>query len=61
MLPIMTVNAGYCLSVLGGTFLGSLVAVRYATREVTDQTLHAYGIGQGLRTIPPVLIVHESN
>ncbi|KAH6666944.1 Ctr copper transporter [Halenospora varia] len=41
MLSIMTMNVGYFLSVLGGTFLGSLVVGRYATGAVTDQTLHA--------------------
>lgn len=30
MLAVMTMNVGYFLSVLGGTFLGSLVAGRYA-------------------------------
>lgn len=41
MLSIMTMNVGYFLSVLGGTFLGSLAVGRYATGAVTDQTLHA--------------------
>ncbi|KAH6666087.1 hypothetical protein B0J14DRAFT_660225 [Halenospora varia] len=41
MLSIMTMNVGYFLSVLGATFLGSLVVGRYATGAVTDQTLHA--------------------
>jgi len=31
MLAVMTMNVGYFLSVLGGTFLGSLVLGRYAT------------------------------
>ena len=30
MLAVMTFNVGYFLSVLGGTFLGSLVAGRYS-------------------------------
>lgn len=30
MLAVMTMNLGYFLSVLGGTFLGSLAAGRYA-------------------------------
>lgn len=29
MLAVMTMNVGYFLSVLGGVFLGSLVAGRY--------------------------------
>ena len=29
MLAVMTMNVGYFLSVLGGTFLGSLVLGRY--------------------------------
>ncbi|KAI1320162.1 Ctr copper transporter family-domain-containing protein [Xylariaceae sp. FL0255] len=31
MLAVMTVNAGYFLAVLGGTFLGSLIVGRYYT------------------------------
>jgi hypothetical protein len=31
MLAIMTMNLGYFLSVLGGTFLGSLALGRYVT------------------------------
>jgi hypothetical protein len=31
MLAIMTMNVGYLLSVLGGTFLGSLALGRYVT------------------------------
>lgn len=30
MLAVMTMNVGYFMSVLGGTFLGSLVLGRYA-------------------------------
>jgi hypothetical protein len=30
MLAVMTANVGYFLSVLGGTFLGSLLVGRYA-------------------------------
>lgn len=30
MLAVMTMNVGYFLSVLGGTFLGSLLVGRYA-------------------------------
>jgi hypothetical protein len=30
MLAVMTMNVGYFLSVLGGTFLGSLLIGRYA-------------------------------
>ncbi|KAG9239159.1 low affinity copper transporter [Amylocarpus encephaloides] len=33
MLAIMTMNVGYFLSVLGGTFLGSLALGRYAIRD----------------------------
>ncbi|EKD14603.1 uncharacterized protein L3040_000127 [Drepanopeziza brunnea f. sp. 'multigermtubi'] len=33
MLAIMTMNVGYFLSVLGGTFLGSLALGRYVTAE----------------------------
>ena len=30
MLAVMSLNVGYFMSVLGGTFLGSLVAGRFA-------------------------------
>ena len=30
MLAVMTLNVGYFMAILGGTFLGSLVAGRYA-------------------------------
>ena len=30
MLAVMTFNVGYFMSVLGGTFVGSLVAGRYS-------------------------------
>lgn len=30
MLGVMTMNVGYFMSVLGGTFLGSLLVGRYA-------------------------------
>lgn len=33
MLAVMTMNVGYFLSVLGGTFLGSLLLGRYVTSE----------------------------
>lgn len=33
MLAIMTLNVGYFLSVLGGTFLGELAVGRYAALE----------------------------
>jgi hypothetical protein len=33
MLAVMTYNVGYFLSVLGGTFLGELVAGRYLRLE----------------------------
>ena len=31
MLAVMTMNVGYFLSILGGTFLGSLALGRYTT------------------------------
>ncbi|KAL1882061.1 hypothetical protein VTK73DRAFT_2470 [Phialemonium thermophilum] len=34
MLAVMTMNVGYFMSVLGGTFLGSLLVGRYATISV---------------------------
>ena len=34
MLAVMTMNVGYFLSVLGGTFVGSLVVGRYSSGDV---------------------------
>lgn len=33
MLAVMTMNAGYFLSVLAGTFIGSMAVGRFATSE----------------------------
>ncbi len=40
MLSIMTKNVGYILSVLCGTFIGSLVVGRYTTGTLLDGILH---------------------
>jgi hypothetical protein len=40
MLALMTKNVGYILSVLCGTFLGSLVMGRYATGVESDGIQH---------------------
>ena len=34
MLAVMTMNVGYFLSVLGGTFLGSLLLGRYVNKAM---------------------------
>jgi hypothetical protein len=57
MLSVMTMNVGYFLSVLGGTFLGSLAVGRYATGAVTDRVRN----GIRIEDCSTGTAVHRSN
>jgi hypothetical protein len=39
MLPLMTMNTGYCLSILFGTVLGNLAVRRYSDKALSRRTI----------------------